>query len=145
MSEMDGFQFDPQQNGIYTAPHVFDTMQRAAAVDGVAWCDLDLAGVSVKPAFLARCAAALSFPGSFGHNWDALADCLEDLSWQPSQGVVVRWLGGGEFARRAPEDFSIALDIFAAAASYWEARSRIMLVLLDAQSRGGRALPALPR
>jgi hypothetical protein len=145
MSETTEFQFDPSHNGVYSAPHVLAAWRSAAAVHDLAWCDLDLAGVATKPVFLARAAAALHFPEGFGHNWDALADCLEDLSWQPAGGVVVHWFGGGEFSRRAPEEYSIVLDICAAAASYWQARSRVMLVLLDAQSRGGRALPALPR
>jgi hypothetical protein len=145
MSETPEFQFDPSHNGVYAAPHALAAWRDAAAAQGLAWCDLDLSGISTKPAFLARAAAALCFPEGFGHNWDALADCLEDLSWQPSVGVIAHWTGGGEFSRRASEDYSIALDICAAASSYWQARSRVMLVLLDAQSRGGRALPALPR
>lgn len=29
------------------------------------------------------------FPSDFGANWDALLDCLRDLSWIPNRGVVV--------------------------------------------------------
>jgi Barstar (barnase inhibitor) len=144
MSEISAAMFDPTQSGVYAAPHSVDALRLAAAAHGVAWCDLDLAGVSANVEFLASCAAALQFPASFGRNWDALADCLEDLSWQPAQGIVVQWRRGGDFVRHAPEDCSAALEIFAAAATYWQHKSRLLLVLLDAPSRRGHMLHALP-
>jgi hypothetical protein len=44
----------------------------------------DVAGCSDKAGLLARTADALEFPAWFGHNWDALADCLTDLAWRPA-------------------------------------------------------------
>ncbi|MFI7491414.1 barstar family protein [Micromonospora echinaurantiaca] len=32
---------------------------------------------------------ALLFPGYFGWNWDALSDCLRDLSWLPADGYLI--------------------------------------------------------
>jgi RNAse (barnase) inhibitor barstar len=34
-------------------------------------------------------AAAFQFPDYFGENWDALKECLEDLSWLPAAGYVI--------------------------------------------------------
>ena len=45
---------------------------------------IDLAGCTDKAELLARIARTLRFPDWFGHNWDALADCLCDLSWLPA-------------------------------------------------------------
>ncbi|MDX5364214.1 MAG: barstar family protein [Pseudazoarcus pumilus] len=42
---------------------------------------VDLHDSRNKADTLARIAAALDFPEWFGHNWDALADCLGDLPW----------------------------------------------------------------
>jgi len=145
MTEPAEYPFNLASSGIYAAPQALEALQRVAAAQNVAWCELDIAGVSGKAQFLDRVAAALKFPATFGRNWDALADCLEDLSWQPAHGVVVHWRGGGEFARRAPEDCSAALEIFDVATNYWEEKSRLLLVLLDSPSRGGHLLPALPR
>ena len=130
-------------SGVYVAPHALDALRAGAAAAGIAWCELDLTGVTANREFLARSATALNFPADFGQNWDALADYVEDLSWQPEAGVILYWRGGGEFARRARNDLSTALEIFTAAANYWQERSRLLLVLLDAPSRGGHPLPPL--
>lgn len=50
-------------------------------------CDLwriELDGTTDKTELFTRIASALIFPDWFGHNWDALADCLGDLSWLPA-------------------------------------------------------------
>ncbi len=51
-------------------------------------------GARTKQAALAAIADALSFPDWFGHNLDALYDCLTDLSWLPEGEHVLEWEGG---------------------------------------------------
>lgn len=50
---------------------------------------VDLADVQEQGALLAKIAFAMKFPDYFGMNWDALSDCLRDLSWLDPKGVVV--------------------------------------------------------
>ena len=40
---------------------------------------LDGTKITSKESFLKEIAEALEFPDYFGHNWDALEDCLRDL------------------------------------------------------------------
>ena len=42
-----------------------------------------------KEKLLGVLAAKLRFPSYFGHNWDALEECLRDLSWLTDQPRVV--------------------------------------------------------
>ncbi|NUT49285.1 MAG: barstar family protein [Saccharothrix sp.] len=51
-------------------------------------------GARTRQAVLGAIAEALSFPDWFGHNLDALYDCLTDLSWLPEGEHVLEWEGG---------------------------------------------------
>ena len=42
-----------------------------------------------KRDLLRALASALKFPHYFGHNWDALEECLNDLSWLGKQSGIV--------------------------------------------------------
>jgi len=64
---------------------------------------VSLAGVTDKAALLERFAVALAFPDWFGANWDALEDCLCDLSWRRGDGHVLV-LRGGEALQPAQPD-----------------------------------------
>jgi hypothetical protein len=45
--------------------------------------------VSSKADLLRLFSQQLSFPKYFGNNWDALYDCLRDLSWLREKRVVI--------------------------------------------------------
>lgn len=81
---------------------------------------IDLTGVTDKAGFLTAVATALHFPAHFGHNWDALSDCLTDLSWlPPAPGYAIAFDHADGFAAAAPDDFATALAIFQDAADVW--------------------------
>lgn len=46
-------------------------------------------------AFFDEIAAAMQMPTHFGENWDALADCLNDLAWLRADAVVLVVLDAG--------------------------------------------------
>jgi RNAse (barnase) inhibitor barstar len=47
-------------------------------------------------------AAALQFPAYFGENWDALDECLADLSWLPADRYLIAITAAHEVLDRAP-------------------------------------------
>src|SRR5699024_12859228 len=59
------------------------TLAQAAGRQDLQVLWVDLAGCRDKTELLARMADALAFPAHFGHDWDALADCLHDLALLP--------------------------------------------------------------
>ena len=104
-------------------------MEAAAALDFRVVC-LDLAGVDTKPALLDRLAAALDFPDCFGHNWDALADALGDLSWHRVPGLLLVLGNSARLQYSAPADFNILLEIFEESAAAQDPTGLPFLVLI---------------
>ena len=98
---------------------------------GLVWFDLDLKSVTDKAGLLALCRQELGFPETFGANWDALADCLQDFSWRRAPGYVLNLLHAAGFAQTAPQDFSLLLEILGGAARYWKEQGRPFVVLVD--------------
>ncbi|NMF90392.1 barstar family protein [Aromatoleum petrolei] len=91
----------------------------AAAAAGLGVAHADLSDCRDKAEFLRRVAAALRFPDWFGHNWDALADCVSDMSWWPDEGHVLILEHADGFRIAAERDFLEALEILGEAAGDW--------------------------
>ncbi|WKK22611.1 barstar family protein [Streptomyces olivoreticuli] len=111
--------------GLYRLPPT-ETASRVISLAAEAdWrvATLPLGGVADKAGFLDRCAAALDFPQWFGHNWDALADCLMDLSWwrdeSKARGYLLLAEDWDAFRKAAPKDARTAETILADAVDYW--------------------------
>ncbi|ATE59041.1 barstar family protein [Thauera sinica] len=90
-----------------------------AATPGAAVIAIELAGCRTKADLLARIASAMRFPDWFGHNWDALADCLTDLSWLPAPAYVLELRHFGDLRSAAPDAAGTLLEILAGAAAFW--------------------------
>lgn len=131
------------RSGVYAAPRLVGPLRAAAKRAGIAWLDLDLAGVADRDAFLRRCGEAFSLPGYFGHNWDALHECLLDLAGRGMPGAIVHWRRGMELARRAPDAVTTAFRILQDVAAYWSGSGRTFLVVVDRDSARGQAVPPL--
>lgn len=109
------------------------------AVRATGWTSavLDLDGVRDKAAFMERCGRALELPDWFGRNWDALADCLRDLSWLPvARGRLLLVSGWQAYAEARPGEWATAQQVFAEAEAYWNDRAEGFSVLLTVT--GGR-------
>ncbi|MGW7529368.1 barstar family protein [Streptomyces sp. NPDC054783] len=88
---------------------------------------LDLGGVADKAGLMDRAARALTLPGWFGRNWDALADSLGDHTVWP-EGAVERGLlivvrNWRPYAEARPDEWRIVQEVFAEAADHTSALS----------------------
>ena len=111
---------DPANNGAYFFDHNDrESLVEAATEAGLHAAPIDFAGCAGKDDALARIAAALRFPDWFGGNWDALADCLGDLSWLDGAGQLLVFDDAWGWRERDGEDFATLLDICGEAAQGW--------------------------
>ena len=111
---------DASRSGVYRAPRADEVLD---AVQGSALrvARIALEGAQGKAALMERIARALGFPEWFGGNWDALEDCLTDLSWLDGGGHVLIFEGAQGMAA---DESGVLADILASAASYWSGRGR---------------------
>ena len=115
---------DPTHCGAYYVDlHDRAAMAEAAILLEFALVAIDFKGCADKADALDRFAQALRFPEWFGDNWDALADCLSDLSWWPAGGYVLLLDHVGDWRGRAPADCDVVIDILNEVAEGW-ARAR---------------------
>ena len=127
---------DPVRSGAYRASD--DREIR----DAVKLGEVDLVKVVLvagKEKMLAALAKSLGFPEWFGGNWDALEDCLTDLSWREDRPRVLLFSGA-----KAGDELGILLDILASSAEYWRERERAFFAVF-VDPKGKLDLPALYR
>ncbi|WP_228062547.1 barstar family protein [Lysobacter sp. H23M47] len=115
-------------------------MAEAAASLDFAIARIDLAGCTGKADALERIARGLSFPGWFGGNWDALADCLGDLSWLLAPGYMLLIANSGAWRAAQPEEFDTLLAILNEAALEWRERNVAFWALLPLAAEAMKAL-----
>jgi len=68
---------------------------------------------------LTECARALDFPDYFGHNWDALEECLIDLEWLPAKGYILFITDAGYVLPDDEEEYETFLEILRDAGEAW--------------------------
>ena len=129
---------DAAKSGVYAASGVEDILDATRGSElRVARIGLD--GVSEKGALLDRIAAALEFPRWFGRNWDALLDCLRDLSWSEARGHVLLFENA---ERLGAGDRQTLIEVLGEAATSWRGTDRSFFAVLIGAAPG---LPELYR
>jgi hypothetical protein len=68
---------------------------------------------------LTECARALDFPDYFGHNWDALEECLADLEWSPAKGYILLITDAAHVLPDDEEEYVTFLEILRDAGEAW--------------------------
>jgi RNAse (barnase) inhibitor barstar len=108
-----------EQSGVRQLASDYKEIEQGAKAAGLRVVRIDLQRLAGKAGFLDRAARALKFPRWFGKNWDALNDCLTDLSWLEGKGWVIIFENAKGFAERKPQLFENAVEVFQAASDYW--------------------------
>ncbi|HEX5768606.1 MAG TPA: barstar family protein [Burkholderiales bacterium] len=113
MSELLRFFQDASRSGVYRTARA-DDIRQAASGSGNRVATI---AYGAKPVLLKNIATALEFPDWFGENWDALEDCLSDLSWRKATGHSLLFEGA-----EVDDDFGILVEVLRSVAGSWAAR-----------------------
>jgi len=105
---------------------------------------LDGTDAATRSGFFQELARSLDFPDYFGHNWDAVYDCLTDLNWLPAAGYVLVLDGFDQFATDEPEQWAITLIVLREACTLGQPLSRSTIVLLYGPNELAPGVPPLP-
>ena len=104
-------------------------LEKAAKSAGFAFFQIEGQKLEKKEQFLNHAALVMHFPDYFGNSWDALADCLMDLSWIDGNKYLVNIDYLDSFIEHNPQHFGTLLDILKQACEFWHSQGRCMLVL----------------
>lgn len=91
---------------------------------------LDLKGIRSKKGLLETLATGLKLPKHFGHNWDALADCLMDDAWAKRESYTVVVLDAAAAAKRFGDDWATLTDVLGEACAWWDKKGKSFQVVL---------------
>jgi RNAse (barnase) inhibitor barstar len=99
---------------------------------------------STRAGFFREIARALRFPDYFGHNWDAVYDCLTDLNWLPAAGYVLIFDGFERLANDDPGQWKTGLTVLRDACAFWAPLRTPMYALLHGPLELASDVPPLP-
>jgi RNAse (barnase) inhibitor barstar len=69
--------------------------------------------------FFDELSAALHFPYYFGHNWDAVGDCITDLNWLRGSSFLIVFDSAEYLLSQSERGFRILLRVLADAHGVW--------------------------
>jgi hypothetical protein len=111
---------DFARSGVYRTSRV-EPLLDAVRGSRLSFARIGLQKATDKRALLRTIAAELDFPDWFGANWDALEDCLSDLSWREGEGHVLAF---EDFHSLPGDELAILIDTLSGAAQFWSGRRK---------------------
>jgi RNAse (barnase) inhibitor barstar len=120
-----------ENNGVY----LLDASHRQDLMDAATQAQLHIqhvhcAAVENKESALQALARDLRFPDYFGHNYDALVECLSDLSWLPDTGIVLVLEDSNHWQHGDAESFEEVIEILQIGAEEWGETERVFQVFV---------------
>jgi RNAse (barnase) inhibitor barstar len=118
--------------GVYAASSAqLDVTSKSATSIGFDCWSLDISTTHSAPALLRHIGQALHFPEWYGENWDALADCLTDLSWSDAEGFLVLLRGSDALHTAQPALWQKLVDMLSEVSDFWRENQIAFWVLVD--------------
>jgi RNAse (barnase) inhibitor barstar len=108
--------------GVHEWHGATDSLKSAATHAHLKFVNVDLGKAKDRATLFSELDRALALPEHFGHNWDALADVLEDRDWLGKNGRVVVLAHSAGYRKDHPNDWSTLEDILSEASEFWQER-----------------------
>jgi RNAse (barnase) inhibitor barstar len=120
------------EGGVWFVPTV-DAKGIAALAKKAKFAFFHIDGRSVqrKEQLMNAMATALDLPEHFGHNWDALEECLADLDPVDAKGYVLLYDHIEGLLGAHPDQFETLVEILKDAVTSWKEDDTAMLVVLS--------------
>ncbi len=126
---------DASRSGAYRAG------SDAVILEATRGSQIDVVPIELSNDVFGVVAKSLNFPEWFGRNWDALEDCLSDLSWRQALGYVLLFRN---FEALDQDQLGILIDVLASSAEFWAGRGKAFFaVFIDPERK--LSLPELFR
>ena len=106
-------------------------VQQAAKAAGFAFFHIEGKSVERKEQLMNAVATTLRLPKHFGHNWDALEECLTDLEWVDADGYVIYYDHIDGLLAAHPDQFETLVEILRDAVASWKSDDTAMVVVLS--------------
>ncbi len=133
----------PDQAGaFYLAASHLSPLQDAAAELGFCCAHINLHDCESKDELMRRFASVLEFPEDFGGNWDALADCLGDLSWLAAKGYVLGLQHSQDYRAHSRHDYATLVSVLEDAADAWRGQGVPFWTFITVPDEDFDAVPA---
>ncbi|HEX3058694.1 MAG TPA: barstar family protein [Usitatibacter sp.] len=105
-------------------------VQSAAKKARYTYVHIDGSKIERKEQLLNALATALRLPKSFGHNWDALEECLNDLEGD-GEGYVIYYDHIDGLLGAHPDQFETLVEILRDAVESWKEDDEALVVLFS--------------
>jgi RNAse (barnase) inhibitor barstar len=124
---------EENRGGVWFLPGHADVkaVQGCAKRNDFAFFHIEGKNIARKEQLLNHVATALRFPDEFGHNWDALEECLTDLEWVDADGYLIYYDHIDGLLAAHPDQFETLVEILRDAVASWKSDGSAMIVLLS--------------
>ena len=121
---------EKKKGGLYFLPPAADAkaVRKAATAAGFDFFHIEGRNIARKEQLMNAMATALDLPPHFGHNWDALEECLNDLEAE-GEGFVIHFDHVDALAAAHPSELETLVEILRDSVASWREDDTPMVVL----------------
>ena len=122
---------EAHKGGVWYLPNAeLRSVQSAAKKANYAFFHIDGKTIERKEQLMNHVATSLHLPKTFGHNWDALEECLIELDEGDHDGFVILYDHIDGLLAAHPDQFETLVEILRDAVGSWKEDDTAMVVLL---------------